>query len=381
VKYLPLIWSGIWRKPGRTTLIFLQVMVAFALFGMLQGFKIGVETAMANIRADVLFVRTAVRGGAALPRAILERLLAVPGVRYATFVDVLQGTYQKPDQPVLVMAIDPNPVWLTMMPEFMSVQKRDLDALRGSRTGVLVEPSMARKFGWRVGDKIPLTSATLQANGSGNWTFDIVGDFVMNGQGPANSIVANYTYLDEGRVRDKGTVRNFFVSISDPHQAAAVSAAIDHSFANSSNVTKTASLRELSQQGLQSLGDLDFLIRSVVSAVLVALLFAVSTMLMQTIRERTPELAVLKTLGFSNRALFVLVIVEMCVVCIMAALLGLVLAVAVFHFAAMIAPGFSMPLSVIGVGAIGACLVGLASAAIPAMRAARLPIIDALAGR
>jgi putative ABC transport system permease protein len=381
VKYLPLIWSDVWRKPGRTALIFLQVMIAFALFGVLQGLRTGTETAIANTRADVLSVRAAVRGGAALPRAVLEHLRDVPGVRYVTFVDTLQGTYQKPNQSVSVLAIDADPVWLTMMPEMMKVQKKDLDALRGSRTGVLVDPAMAKKFGWRVGDKIPLTSATLQSNGSGNWTFDIVGDFVLNGQGPANSIVANYTYLDEGRVRDKGTVRNFFVSISDPHQAAAVSAAIDHRFANSSNVTKTASLREMSQQGLQSLGDLDFLIRSVVSAVLVALLFAVSTMLMQTIRERTPELAVLKTLGFSNRALFVLVIVEMCMVCIMAALLGLVLAVAVFHFAAMIAPGFSMPLSVIGVGAIGACLVGLASAAIPAMRAARLPIIDAMAGR
>jgi putative ABC transport system permease protein len=137
----------------------------------------------------------------------------------------------------------------------------------------------------------------------------------------------------------------------------------------------------MSQQSLQALGDVDFLIHSIISAVLVALLFAVSTMLTQTIRERIPELAVLKTVGFSNRALFILVVVEVCWVCIVAALLGLAVAVAVFPLAKNLAPGLSMPLSVIGVGVIGACLVALASATIPAMRAARLPIVDALAGR
>jgi len=380
VKYLPLIWSGIWRKPGRTILIFLQVTIAFALFGILQGLRTGTQTAMANVRADVLYVRAAVRGGAALPRAVLEPLREVPGVRDVTFVDTLQGTYQKPNQSVFVLAIDASPVWLTLIPDFVTVQKKDLDALRGSRTGVLIDPYMTKKFGWRVGDKIPLTSATLQANGSGNWTFDIVGNYVVGGDDPS-VIIANYAYLDEGRVRDKGTVRNFFVSIADPHQAAAIAASIDHRFTNSAHGTKTASIREISQQALQSLGDVDFLIHSIITAVLVALLFAVSTMLTQTIRERIPELAVLKTMGFSNRALFILVVVEVCWVCIVAALLGLAVAIAVFPLAKNLAPGLSMPLSVLGVGAIGACLVALVSAAIPAMRAARLPIVDALAGR
>jgi putative ABC transport system permease protein len=381
VKYLPLIWSGIWRNPGRTTLIFLQVMVSFALFGMLQGLKTGTEAAIASARADLLFVRPAVTGGGALPRADLERLRNVPGVRYAAFADGFLGNYRRPDQPVYVMAIEDTPVWLTMWPEFLNVQKQDLDALHGSRTGALVDPSMAKKYGWHIGDKIPLTSETLQSNGSGNWTFDIVGNFVSGGEGRGSYIVANYAYLDEARVQNKGTVRNFYVSIADPHKAASISSMIDHLFANSSHETKTGSIHELAQQALQSIGDLNFLIRSVVSAVLVALLFAVSTMLMQTIRERTPELAVLKTLGFSNRALFILVIVEVCLVCIMAALLGLAVAVAVFPFAGMFVPGLSMPLSVIGLGVMGACLVALSSAAIPAMRAARLSIIDALAGR
>lgn len=381
MKYLPLIWSGIWRKPGRVTLIFLQVMVAFTLFGALQGMKTGTEKAIANARADLLFVRPAAFGGAPLPRADMEQLRTMAGVKQVTFADGLLGIYQKPDQKIYVLAIENNPFWLTMAPEVTRIEKQDLDALHRSRTGVLVDPSMARKYGWHVGDRIPLISPTQQSNGSGNWTFDIVGTFRSSGEGTASYIVGNYDYYDEARPQGKGTVRNFYVSITDPRQAATLSEAIDRRFANSASETKSASLRENAQQALQSIGDLNFLIRSVVSAVMVALLFAVSTLLMQTIRERAPELAVLKTLGFSNGAVFALVIVEAALVCIAAAFVGLALALVVFPLAAKSVPGLSMPLSVIGAGALGAFVIALASAGLPALRAARLPIVSELAGR
>src|SRR5689334_21841330 len=114
-------------------------MIASALFGVLQGLKTGTENAIANARADLLIVRPAVAGGAPLPRAALAHLRAIPGVRYVTFHDSLTGTYQKPDQSVYVSAIEENPVWLTMLPEFLELQKQDLDALHRSRAGVLVD--------------------------------------------------------------------------------------------------------------------------------------------------------------------------------------------------------------------------------------------------
>src|SRR5262249_9367608 len=144
----------------------------------------------------------------------------------------------------------------------------------------------------------------------------------------------NYAYLDEARVADKGTVRNFYVVICDPHQAAAVSETIDQAFANSPSETNTASLRENAQQGMQQLGDLDFITRSIVSAVFAALLFSTATMMMQSIRERTPELAVLKILGFTSRGIFLLVVAETVVVCVAGALLGLALAAAAFPYTA-----------------------------------------------
>src|SRR5882757_8306690 len=207
MKFLPLIWAGIWRKPGRTILIVLQVAVAFVLFGVLQGMKTGVEAA---------------------------------------------------------------------------------------------------KYGWKVGDRIPLTSVTLKRDGSGSWVFDVVGTFTPHEVNGGSFIVGNYTYLDESRMTNKGTVRNFYVATSDPRSAAAVSEAIDRTFANAPSETNTASLRESAQQAMQRIGDLNFMVRAILTPVFAALLFSIGTLLLQGIRERTPELAVLKTLGFTDRAIFLL---------------------------------------------------------------------------
>jgi putative ABC transport system permease protein len=381
VKYLPLIWSGIWRKPARTALVLLQVAVAFALFGVLQGMKTGVEHSVANTRADVLFVGPAESGGAPLPISYLNRLQAIPGMKSVSFADGFLGTYQRPTEFVFVLAIPPTDLWLTLVPEIFQVLPKDLQALKNTRNGVLITADIAKKYGWHIGDRIPLTSNTVQTNGSGTWTFQIVGTVTDHEIGESGFIVGNYDYLNEARALNKDTVRNFYAVISDPKRAAEMSDTIDAVFANSSNETKTASFRENAQQQIRSIGDLNFLIRAVISAVLVALLFSVTTIMMQTIRERTPELAVLKTLGFTDRAVFLMVVGESLLICIVAALLGLALATGIFPYTAKFIPGLSMPLSVVGSGLIGAVLVALITATPPASRAAKLQVVDALAGR
>jgi putative ABC transport system permease protein len=380
MKFLPLVWFGIWRKPARTFLTLLQVVIAFALFGVLQGMKTGVDTAVANARADVLSVAPAAFGGAPLPRAYLERLKSIPGIKTVAFSDGLLGTYQQPTQTVFVLAIEDSDVWLTLIPEVFQVTPTDLAALRRTRTGVLVSPEVAKKYGWNVGDRIPLKSSTLQKDGSGTWVFDVVGTFtsrdVQDGY-----IVANYAYLDEARALNHGTVGYFYAVAADPKQAAQLTETIDNTFANSSNETRTVSFREMAQQQMQAIGDLDFAIRAIVSAVLVALLFSVTTMMIQTTRERTPELAVLKTLGFSQQAVFLLLIGEAVTLCIVGAAIGLALATVAFPYASKFVPGLSMPMLVIGLGVAGAAFVALLSACVPALRASKLRIVDALAGR
>jgi len=380
MKYLPLIWSGIWRKPGRTILIFLQVAVAFSLFGVLQGLKSGVEHVVAQARADILLVHGSLGLGDAIPLAGKQQIAEVPGVRVVIPVGLFMGTYQKPDQKIGLVAVKPDKDWLSAF-TFGVAPAADAD-FRKIRTAALVKEQLARKYGWKVGDRIPLKTNVTQMSGSSDWAFEMVGTFTDTDVGsPGDVIMLNYDFFDEARALQKGTVAHFNVAIDDPHRAAAVSDEIDRRFANSVNETRTDSLRELAQAELQSIGDMTFLIRAIVGVVLVALLFATATMMMQSIRERRPEFAVLKTLGFTDSALFFFVLAEAVMIFVAGAATGLALAVAAFPLVAQLIPGLSLPASVVAAGFAAAVGAAAISAAIPALLAARMPIVTALGNR
>jgi putative ABC transport system permease protein len=380
MRFLPLIWSGIWRKPGRTILIFLQVSVAFALFGVLQGLKTGVEHLIGDARADLLIVHGGLGLMDPLPLALFEGIKSVPGVKVVVPVELFGAIYQNPNQKLGVVAIRPDEGWLsaftfTIAPDYVA-------AFRNTRTGAIIREGLLKKYGWKVGDHIPLMSTTAKMNGSTDWAFDVVGTYTDSDVGGGKeTLLVNYAYFDEARFAGKGTVNHFNVAVSDPKLAVTVADGIDRRFANSANATQTDSLLELAQSQLQSIGDLNFLIRAIVSVVLVALLFAIATMMMQSIRERTPELAVLKTLGFSDRAVFLLVLVEAMALFAAAAACGLALALLVFPFASKIVPGLSMPFIVVALGVACAVLVAAISALLPAVAAAKLNIAAALARR
>jgi putative ABC transport system permease protein len=380
VKYLPLVWSGIWRKRGRTILIFLQVAVAFTLFGVLQGLKTGVDQAIAAARADLLIVHSRLSMGVPLPIGILEQIRSVPGVTEAIPVDLSLATYQNPRQQVVLVALRPDKGWLSAFT--YTISPAYVNAFRATRTGILVRAELARKYGWKIGDRIPLMTEVPQQDGSTVWTFDMVGTFTDSdiSGGNINTLV-NYDYWNEARASGKDTVNHFNVRIADPNAAATVSDAIDARFANSPNETRSESIREMAQENLQSIGNLEFLIRAVVAAVMAALLFATATMMMQSVRERTSEIAVLKTVGFTNAVVFGLTLAESVVVCVAAGGVGLAVATRAFPFASRFFHGVSMPWIIILVGLAAALAVALISAAIPALQAARLEVVTALAER
>jgi putative ABC transport system permease protein len=294
-------------------------------------------------------------------------------------VELTGGVYQNPSERIGVVAISPDAAWstaftYTIAPEYLA-------AFGKSRTAMLVKDAVAEKYGWKIGDHIPLKLPIAQQNGSTDWAFDIVGTFTDSDIGGGRYIViVSYPYFDEARAPGKGMVNHFNVAITDPKLAAQVSDAIDARFANSPHETKTESLREMAQASMQAIGDFDFLIRAVVGAVLVALLFATTTMMVQSIHERTPELAVVKTLGFTDRAVFLLILVEALTLFLAGALCGLELATLVLPLAARFVPGLSMPGIVVAIGLALGVLVALFSAAIPAALAARLPVARALGG-
>jgi putative ABC transport system permease protein len=378
VRFLPLFWSGIWRKPGRTILIFFQVSVAFALFGMLQGLKTGVDHAAAAARADLLIVHSRLSFLAeSLPAGSLDQIKSVPGVELVVPVDIFGATYQKPTQGLGVVAISLVKDWpaaftFTIAPEYLA-------AFQKVRTAALVREELASKYGWKIGDRIPLMSHTAQMNGATDWAFDVVGTFSDSDVGSGrDNILVNLAYLEEARFLGKGTVQHFNVAISDPKHAAGVSDEIDRRFANSSQETKTESLLELAQARAQQIGDMNFLIRAIVGAALAALLLATASMMMQSIRERRLELAVLKAVGFSDRTVFLFILAEALLVCVAAAALGLALATLLLPIAGVFVVGLSMPKSVIAIGLGLAIIVALISAAVPAAQAARLKVATAL---
>jgi len=380
VKYLPLIWSGIWRKPGRTVLIFLQVSVAFVLFGVLQGLKTGIEHAVAAARADLLLVHSRENFFSPIPLGLLGEIRSVPGVKVVVPVELFGGWYQKPEQGMIVVAVAPEGDWTDAFT--FNIAPQYLATFNKNRTAALVTEYAAEKYHWKIGDHIPVMSKAPQKDGSTTWAFDVVGTFSDSDVAVGRyKILMHFAYYDEGRATGTGMVNHFNVGVTDPSLAVPVADAIDKRFANSSHETKTESLRELAQAQVQQIGDLDFLIRAVVSAVLAALLFATATMMMQSVRERTPELAVLKTIGFSDRAVFLLVLIEAVVVCVAAGACGLALATVVFPFAGRFVFGLAMPKVTVVIGLALAAALALVSAAIPAARAARLRVVSALAER
>ena len=380
MKFLPLIWAGIWRKPGRSILTLLSVVNAFLLFGILQGFSSGLNHAVAETHADVLLTLSRI-SQEPLPISELAQIKMVPGVRAVSPMVPFISSYQTPTQIVPAEAIDVSQV-LTVDPG-LTIPQSMIDKMAQTRTGAIVGAPLAFRFGWKVGDRVPLKALTVaNRDGSPTWPVDIVG--ILSSSGGTlfkNAMLLNFDYVDQGRSTGSGTAPVFVIRLNDPNQANQVAASIDKMFANSANETKTATVRQIAQNQLKQIGDIGLVINAIVAAVFFALLFSVGALMMQSVRERTPELAVLKTLGFTDAGLMGLILAESVTFCLVSASIGLALAALLFPVARRLI-GFNVqagPLMLAGLGlAVGLALI---SGLPPAIRAMRLQVVDALAGR
>lgn len=205
--------------------------MAFALFGVLQGMKTGVEQLIGRARADLLLVHGSLGLIDSLPLGLFEQIKSVPGVKAVVPVALLGGAYQKPTQQMGIVAIRPDAAWLAAFT--YTVAPEHVAAFEKTRTGTLVRKSLADKYGWKIGDRIPLMTATAKTDGSTDWAYDIVGTYTDSDiAGGSDVILIQYDYLDEARLVGKGTVNHFSVAILDPRQAATVADAIDRRFAN-----------------------------------------------------------------------------------------------------------------------------------------------------
>jgi putative ABC transport system permease protein len=387
MKYLHLIWAALFRRKTRTFLTLVSIVAAFLLFGMLDAVRTAFDSGSQSIAGvDRLVTSSRYSIIQPLPESLGSRIAAIPGVRDVGHANWFGGIYQDPKNFVFSYAVSPN--YLDLYPE-MHLPAGQRKAFDDNRTGAVIGVKLAQKYGWKVGDKVPLQSTIFpQKNGSKTWTFDIEGIFTVD-KGAANGLdqlfMLHWKYFDEANAFGNGTVGWYVDRLADPALGDRVAHAIDALSANSDHETKTQTEQAFSASFAKQLGDIGLIVGSIMGAVFFTLILLTANTMAQAVRERTSELAVLKTIGFSSRSVLALVLAESVLLLLIGGVIGLGLA-AVLAPAIGKGSGGMINLPPVGAGswAMGVglmVLIGLVVGALPAWRAMRLNIVDALAGR
>jgi len=383
MKYFPLIWAGLRRKPVRSILTLFSVIVAFVLFGALHGVTAAIDSLIDGMSDTRLRIQSKVSLVEPLPISYLARIESVKGVEGVGYYAWFGGYYQEQKNQISVGAVDVDRLH-SMFPE-LNLKDEYAAAMRRKRNGALIGRDLAATRGWKVGDKLPLKSSIyMRKDGAPQWDFEIVGIYDFgDGKIPTNELWFNYAYFDEARTFGNGTVMMYFAKIANPASSGAISEAIDQQFANSTFETQTVNERDWLRGRIAQIGDMQFFVNAIVAAVMFTLLFLTGNTMMQSVRERVPELAVLKTYGFGNASILALVFGEALLLCVVAAGIGLGIAAALspMIYRQIGAGGMSFPLNVIWTGIALSAAVAIVSSLPPARRVQRLNVVDALAGR
>jgi len=380
MKYLPLVWAGIWRKTSRAILMLLQIASAFLLFGLLQGLNSGIKQAIAKTHSDRLYVGSSVSLGVPVPISLLPQIRDVPGVRFATPLVQFPAMYQRQGQAVPMNGVDPE-AFFGMFSDY-KVTKGAVEAMKSNRTGVILGSIPANRYKLKVGDRLVLQSQVPKRDGTNAWAFDIVGTFDVPDQpNGANAAIVNFDFLNEARLADRDTSLLYIALAESPARASAIGRAIDAKFANSTYETRTQSEGDLVSSQLQRIADIDLIVGGIIGAVFFALLLATGALMMQSVRERVPELAVLKTLGFSDGLVMGLILTEAILFCVFSAMVGLGLAAVILPLARTVIGLTSMPMIVFVAGVGFAVALAVVGGSVPAWRGLKLQVAEALAGR
>jgi len=386
VRYLPLLWAGLFRKKTRTVLTLLSIVVAFALFGLLQAVQVAFESGADAADAKRLLTTARYSIIEPLPMSYLRRIEQVPGVVGVASADWFGAKYQNESNAFPVFAVDPAR-YLDMYPEF-TIEPAQREAFSRTRTGAVAGKRLADRFGWKVGQKLPISSEIhAKTDGSMSWEFDLVG--IIDADDPAvrgntDMVLINVAYFDEARQIGRGKTGWYIVRVADSAQARSISATIDGLFTNSPDETKTQPEKEFALGFAKQIGDIGALVTRILIAVFFTILILTGNTMAQSIRERIPELAILKTLGFSDGKVTALVLAEAILLLILGGALGMGAAVAAMpalngSTGGRFPPLFVGPETWLLAAAIAA-LVALAIGLPPALRANRLKIVDALSG-
>lgn len=377
------VLRNLFRKKTRTTLTLLSVVTAFLLFGLLQAVNVLFSAGADFVGATRLVTQARVSFTQPLPLRLLPQIESVPGVDKVMWQQWFGAVWQENTQ-LIFFAADPFRL-RDVYPEYV-MPAEQWQAFNDTRTGMIVGRALADQYGWKIGDKVPISSNIFpQKDGSKAWSFDLVG--IYDGkdeqwQRQTNVGWINFAYFDEANQFGSGRAGTFTLSLEDPDQAEQVAQAIDRMFENSPDETKTQTERDFNIGFFKQIGDIGLIVRWILFAVFFTLLLVVGNTMAQSVRERVPELAILKTLGFSDASVLGFVLAEALLICVIGGLVGMGIATFIGNLAGR---GGNFPLAVDGsvwlTGLAAMLLMSIAVGLLPALRAQRLKIVDALAGR
>lgn len=387
MKYMHLVWAALFRRKTRTFLTLASIMAAFLLFGLLDGIRTTFGQLGQNADgaqrlqtgSKLSFIET-------LPLSLRTRIAQVDNIEAVTYANWFGGAYQDPRNQIFSFAVADN--YLDLYPE-IEVAPEAREAFTRTRTGALVGQALATRFGWKVGDRVPLQSTIFpNADGTLNWEFEIVGIFrSRDGESGFTDglFLLRYDYFAESTPYVDGDVGWYVSRVRDVRQADAAAKAIDALSANSPHETKTMTEQAAFASQLKQMADIGLIVGSIMGAVFFTLLLLTGNTMAQAVRERTSELAVLKTIGFSSTSVLLMVLAESVLLVVLGGVLGLGLA-AVAGPALGQGSGGVLNLPPVGLQSwlLGLALmvaIGLLVGALPALRGMRLNIVDALAGR
>lgn len=382
MKYLYFIWKNLGRKKVRTTLTILSILVAFILYGLLgsikQAFTLGVEIAGAN-RLVVIHKISLIQP---LPESYVGRIAAVEGVKLVTHATWFGGYYQDPKNQFGQFPVDAA-TWFEVYPELV-LPEEQLRAWRQNRVGAVVGESLAKRFGWKVGDRIPIIG-TIYPHSGGNfhWEFTIEGIFSATDKRADTSYMAfHYDYFDEAKDWGQGQIGWIVFAINDPERAALIAKQVDEMFANSPAETRTSTEKAFVESFAKQFGDIGLIVSLILTAVFFTMLLVSGNTMAQSVRERIPELAVLKTIGFGDVTMLALVLAEALLIAGIGALFGMGIAwLAIQGIAAAVSaylPGLAFTPAMFAQGLGLAMLFGVLTGLLPAIQAMRLSIVNAL---
>lgn len=378
---LYLIYKNLTRKKLRLTLTVFSIFIAFTIFGAVSALKGSLDSGIEMSADNRLVTVNKINFTVPLPYAYVNKIRAMEGVKNVTHANWFGGYYQEPTVQIISMAVDPD-TYFDVYNELL-VNPEHMQQWRANQTGMLVGERLAKVYGWQVGDRVPISSNIFsQKTGGQTWEFTVDGIFsAEDAKVDTGYMVFHYRYFRETNSYGGDNVGWLVLTTDDATLNESVAKAIDEAFANSSAETETSTEKAFNKAFLEQIGNIGLIIFGVVFMAFFTILVVVGNTMVLAIRERTNEIAVLKTLGFTSLRIFNMVLAESLLLAFIGGLLGLgaatLIVAAMSEQLARFLPSIAVGPDVIGQALVYMTLLGLITGIAPALNALRLNIVTA----